>query len=793
MSHFKHLHICLSARKILNFMAVTTILSVIMGACGAVGLLILKEKPGERREGCPAEAPSLPEGGELPPDGLLTVLEAVSAAGLTSSGPTASERPTSRAAALTAARRSGGAPAAPPEIASAVLGMTGGRGMAEGAFPAARADSATAVILRGRDPYTGNAQGVPSLAYLAEDGSVSPDPPGPEAPALRAAHARLLASHNAALFAGRELGTPARAASVLPARGGEANSPDTGGGEKRITAAFDPLCPVSLKLMGSSAVRELEAAGVRILWAPVNLLEGSLGYGEFFLREGRLPEGPEEAAEDLATWDGEDGAALPGPEPWPAPSGGSMTLENTWRLRGLMGRGTEPASPALFWFEDGALRILRGVPRSREIDPGRIDPAGPPAATARAGITDASDAPDAPDALDPRVTPGASGYPDPPAYRNAPDSPCGRVGSCGIGFRDVPPRNPGRSSGKLPAGAASRKPDPGRGSSAAPVTEAGPVSLAGPQAGASTGHFADTVKGTHDGRSDGAHGGRSDWTHNERLNGTFQGAFDRTFSVTVEWNFDGRAGADPFPQGSASPAALHGTPPVARTTTSVSSVSGRPIRPVRPTAAIRLRTPSREERTDGKPARAAENQAALKTAVMSASAAAPFPATTFPSDSSFSLSAAGIGAGAPFPADSDSDSDAEAVPAVPDAAEVTDGRPDMEIRRRIGSESADEHILKYIEAVERQLYLSMCLGVDDAWCRSDEAGASKATEGDGKPPGAVAPANPPKPADMKPDKASRPAKPVKSAIADRSAMATGTTGTIEASKTGKPAKTAKAR
>jgi hypothetical protein len=220
---------------------------------------------------------------------------------------------------------------------------------------------------------TGSAEGLTATVFVLAGGGLAVGTVyGPDGTLMNRKHGEIMNRHNLAAMGGITLGAEAG-----PGGSGAAGAGPSAG---RVTVAFDPLCPVAGRLMASPAVLELLRAGVEVVWAPVNILPGSLGHGEFFLREGRLPVTALEAAPDSRFWERADGAALAGGGPIPEGEwfGPSAVIENTWRFRSMMGRGAEPLSPVLMWLEGGELVTRTGVPLPGEIDPARVDPPGPP-------------------------------------------------------------------------------------------------------------------------------------------------------------------------------------------------------------------------------------------------------------------------------------------------------------------------------------------------------------------------------------------------------------------------------
>jgi X-X-X-Leu-X-X-Gly heptad repeat protein len=316
-------------------------------------------------------------------------------------------------------------PPAPGDISDMVVRVSGGEAFAEGYAEVEDGTVEGVVMMHGRDPVTGNGRGTTAMGFVLPGGGLAAGRLyGPDGTELARKYGGMMYRHNLAAMGGvmfapeGEGGRRDHAGSpeprILPERaniwdrvltpdrvrdreqardGGRTQVPGRDGTPVRmpvagrVTVAFDPLCPVSRRLMASPAVSELERAGTEIVWAPVNVLQGSLGHGEFFLREGRLPESDAEASGDTRFWERADGAALaiPGIIPEGEWFGPSAVLENTWRFRSVMGAGAEPVSPVLMWTEGGALRTRTGVPLPGELDPGRMDPAGSPAAVAYVG------------------------------------------------------------------------------------------------------------------------------------------------------------------------------------------------------------------------------------------------------------------------------------------------------------------------------------------------------------------------------------------------------------------------
>jgi hypothetical protein len=306
-----------------------------------------------------------------------------------------------------------------------VVRASGGEAFAEGYAAVGDGTVAGVVMMHGRDPVTGNGRGMTAMGFVLPGGGLAVGRLyGPDGTELAEKFGGMMYRHNLAamcgvMFApegagGRMDGRVSPDPRILPDRvdildsaqildsayereqvrdGGRTRVPDRNETPARmpvagrLTVAFDPLCPFSRRLMASPAVSDLERAGTEIVWAPVNVLQGSLGHGEFFLREGRLAESAAEASGDISFWERADGAALavPGIIPEGEWFGPSAVLENTWRFRSLMGAGAEPVSPVLMWTEGGSLRTRTGVPLPGELDPGRMDPAGSPAAVAHGG------------------------------------------------------------------------------------------------------------------------------------------------------------------------------------------------------------------------------------------------------------------------------------------------------------------------------------------------------------------------------------------------------------------------
>jgi hypothetical protein len=261
-----------------------------------------------------------------------------------------------------------GAAEALPEANSLVAKASGGRALAEASYPVGEGAVVSALIVRAVSPSSGRPEGTAASAYLLNDGSLATGRIyGPDGEDLARKLGGIMTEHCLAAMNG--IAVPRGAGAAAPAP-----YPARGNSRRRVTVAFDPLCPVAAELMESDAVDALLRAGAEILWAPVNAIPGSLGHGEYFLREGRLP-ATGEAEADVRFWGRADGAALAGGPAIPEGEwfGPSRVLENTWRFRSIIGREAEPASPVAFWREGGVLKSRLGVPLPGEIDAARID------------------------------------------------------------------------------------------------------------------------------------------------------------------------------------------------------------------------------------------------------------------------------------------------------------------------------------------------------------------------------------------------------------------------------------
>jgi hypothetical protein len=116
---------------------------------------------------------------------------------------------------------------------------------------------------------------------------------------------------------------------------------------KRLFIFFDPLCPKGAAELDPGRLQRIKEAGRNPVLVPISFLEGSPAAGQFFLRNGRLPESRNETFLEerflFSDETGEEGAdksdlerllgPLPPREKWP---GFSSVLENTWRLRDLL-------------------------------------------------------------------------------------------------------------------------------------------------------------------------------------------------------------------------------------------------------------------------------------------------------------------------------------------------------------------------------------------------------------------------------------------------------------------------
>jgi hypothetical protein len=153
--------------------------------------------------------------------------------------------------------------------------------------------------------------------------------------------------------------------------------------ERKVYVFFDPFCPYSVLMQNGNFGPGLLKSGVKSVWIPVSLLEGSLPHGEFFLSRGRLAKNKDEVTFEshFYSWaktkapQGKNGNGK-GPkrsspeENWAGPS---MVLENSHRFRELF-KGGALVSPVTVFKADGRIRVLKGVPKDYEIDASKIEP-----------------------------------------------------------------------------------------------------------------------------------------------------------------------------------------------------------------------------------------------------------------------------------------------------------------------------------------------------------------------------------------------------------------------------------
>ncbi|MDR1165829.1 MAG: hypothetical protein LBO66_08185 [Deltaproteobacteria bacterium] len=277
------------------------------------------------------------------------------------------------------AEKNAAAPPAPwtaAELSARVLSFSRGKAFLEFSF--LTEEGLTGAIIRGKNPVTGEPTDKEIVGFFQRDGSLSIgaffDARGENM--SRKYHnvplAFNLMSLNGRLFDGENFAPTGLFEFYGQNPPGAPKLPRIL--EERVFIFFDPLCPHGQKAIAEENTRALRALGKTPVLVPIATLEGSLVYGERYLATGDLnPSVDELLPEKLFFLNSPDSAGareiwgrahgpLPQPEDW---SGPSRVLENTWRLRALLGDGAPLASPVWAWLEEGNLRTLVG---SRDAD-----------------------------------------------------------------------------------------------------------------------------------------------------------------------------------------------------------------------------------------------------------------------------------------------------------------------------------------------------------------------------------------------------------------------------------------
>jgi hypothetical protein len=135
-----------------------------------------------------------------------------------------------------------------------------------------------------------------------------------------------------------------------------------------LVVFFDPLCPRAKGFIEGPIAGIFKAWGAQLAYAPVQMAEGALPYGERFLKESLVvPQGGLEFWEESILGHLSSphpsilnpSVPLPPPRGWP---GLSYTLENTFRLCSLLRPREALRSPTLMWLSHGAPAFLKGAP-----------------------------------------------------------------------------------------------------------------------------------------------------------------------------------------------------------------------------------------------------------------------------------------------------------------------------------------------------------------------------------------------------------------------------------------------